>query len=628
MKTKFSKLIVAPVLLALAIHNSQFSTASAQGTAFTYEGQLQSSNGPVTGSYNFTFTLFAINNGGAAIAGPATNSSVNVSNGLFTVLVDFGPGVFVGSSNWLEIAVETNGAGSFNTLSPRQQLTPVPYAIFAEGASNVVGIVPSGALSGTYGSAVTFSNAGDSFTGNGAGLTGVNATTLNGYGYCSLPCYWNLTGNAGTTPGTDFVGTTDNEPLELHIDGSRAFRLEPNSSGAPNVIGGAAINYVFPGDVGSTIGGGGAADFLGNAGTNSAIGNFVTIGGGLQNEVENDYGTVGGGVQNLATLYSTVAGGRNNNAQAAASTVGGGEQNAANGNDSTVGGGYLNTASGVYATVPGGYTNLASGLASFAAGYGASANNNNTFVWSDGTAVGNNFSSTAANQFLIHASGGVGIGTNNTTGAPLRVVGSREGDSSQATVILENMDTTSSSSSALRVVAHGGPTQGALSVSTGWGSGTGATNILIAQFGNANAYVSQLDNNGNWTATTFNGSSDRNAKENFSAISPTEILSKVVALPISRWNYKVDKNSEHIGPMAQDFHAAFSVGLDDKHVATVDEEGVALAAIQGLDQELQAQTAKMNAKDAQIQTLEQQNEALEQRLDNLEQVVKSMEQKN
>ena len=67
---------------------------------------------------------------------------MTVSNSLFTTLVDFGPGVFTGSSNWLEIAVETNGGSSFNTLAPRQQLTPVPYAIYAEGTSNLLGILP------------------------------------------------------------------------------------------------------------------------------------------------------------------------------------------------------------------------------------------------------------------------------------------------------------------------------------------------------------------------------------------------------------------------------------------------------------------------------------------------------
>ncbi len=62
------------------------------------------------------------------------------------------------------------------------------------------------------------------------------------------------------------------------------------------------------------------------------------------------------------------------------------------------------------------------------------------------------------------------------------------------------------------------------------------------------------------------------------------MLDKVATLPIMRWNYKTDTNTVHVGPMAQDFHATFNVGPDEKHIATVDEEGVALAAIQGLSQ--------------------------------------------
>src|SRR5208337_4230139 len=88
--------------------------------------------------------------------------------------------------------------------------------------------------------------------------------------------------------------------------------------------------------------------------------------------------------------------------------------------------------------------------------------------------------------------------------------------------------------------------------------------------------------------TTWANASDRNAKENFKAVDAQEVLVRVTALPLSRWNYKEDKSSEHLGPMAQDFYASFGLGEDDRHITTVDEEGVALAAIQGLNQKLEA----------------------------------------
>jgi hypothetical protein len=137
---------IAAVLCSLLTFSN---SASAQGTAFTYQGRLNSGGSPANGSYDIAFSLYATNAGGVAIAGPVTNTAVSVTNGLFTTMVDFG-NVFTGASNWLQIAVSTNGANAFSTLSPRQQLTPVPYAVYAESANatHLVGTIPAGNLSG------------------------------------------------------------------------------------------------------------------------------------------------------------------------------------------------------------------------------------------------------------------------------------------------------------------------------------------------------------------------------------------------------------------------------------------------------------------------------------------------
>jgi hypothetical protein len=74
--------------------------------------------------------------------------SVTISNGLFTVPLSFDPGVFDGTDRWLEISVQTNG-GFLQTISPRQRITPSPYAIMANSASNLLGNLPSQQLSGT-----------------------------------------------------------------------------------------------------------------------------------------------------------------------------------------------------------------------------------------------------------------------------------------------------------------------------------------------------------------------------------------------------------------------------------------------------------------------------------------------
>jgi hypothetical protein len=112
---------------------------------------------------------------------------------------------------------------------------------------------------------------------------------------------------------------------------------------------------------------------------------------------------------------------------------------------------------------------------------------------------------------------------------------------------------------------------------------------------------------------TVNSSSDRAAKANIAAVDPRQVLERLVAIPIESWSYLSDDASiRHIGPMAQDFAAAFGVGQDDKHIATVDADGVALVAIQGLHQVIQE-------KDARLAALERQNAALEARLAAIEQ---------
>ena len=76
--------------------------------------------------------------------------------------------------------------------------------------------------------------------------------------------------------------------------------------------------------------------------------------------------------------------------------------------------------------------------------------------------------------------------------------------------------------------------------------------------------------------------------------STAEVLRKVIELPISSWGYKAeDRSVRHIGPVAQDFYAAFALGQDDRHIVDIDEGGVALAAIQGLNQKLNEKDATM-----------------------------------
>jgi len=309
-------------LLALASGNV---TGAPLGTAFTYQGQLTAGGAPANGFYDLTFRLYDADSGGSQIGSTITNTAVGVSNGLFTVTLDFGGGVFTGQARWLEIAVRTNGVGAFTTLSPRQPLTPSPYALYAPSAgaaataisaNSATTVAPNGvANTSLQANAVTSDKIADG-TITPADLSRVVLSNT----------FWRLNGNSGTTPGTHFVGTTDNQPLELRVNGLPALRLEPRPT-SPNVIGGFSGNRVAAGSDGAVIGGGGGPEF-----TNAISAHYGTIGGGWENTIESgaNSATISGGTGNQVlsgAAYATVGGGIANQigTNAIGATIAGGD---------------------------------------------------------------------------------------------------------------------------------------------------------------------------------------------------------------------------------------------------------------------------------------------------------------
>jgi len=291
---------------------------------------------------------------------------------------------------------------------------------------------------------------------------------------------------------------------------------------------------------------------------NTASGNSSAISGGESNVSTNDHSAVAGGYLNLASgANSAVAGGGGNNATGNFSFVGGGFVNQGNGIASSVLGGFANTAGGNFSAVPGGAENVASGFLSFAAGCGADTNNQNgAFVWGDGGC--GTLKASAANQFMVRASGGVVFYTN-------------------------------------------------ANLSSGVQLAAGA---------------------GSWSSL-----SDRNVKDHLVPIDTQALLTQVAALPITTWNYKSQAASiRHIGPMAQDFFAAFKVGEDDHHITEIDEGGVALAAIQGLNQKLEKLEedvrqlrAQLQEKDTLLLKQQQQIDALERQMNTMMARVQAVE---
>ena len=216
------------------------------------------------------------------------------------------------------------------------------------------------------------------------------------------------------------------------------------------------------------------------------------------------------------------------------------------------------------------------GANSFTVGRGGTAATGaDSFVFADGLA--GVFNSSLANQFLVRADGGAMI---NTTVTPTSnddfTIGTRPTTGDADADLVMRTRTGKFGRLFLR------DTDNAFFLSA---QATGA-NLL-----ETTANGARLTVGGAWT----NGSS-RLFKEGFVAVDVMDVLGKVMDMPISTWTYKNSSEGTHVGPMAEDFKAAFGLGSDNQHIATVDADGVALAAIQGLNQKLEAENAALKSR--------------------------------
>jgi hypothetical protein len=174
---KIQSISGALTLLAVSLVHLQSSTAEAQVTAFTYQGRLSDGAGPANGLYDFRFSVFDASVSGNQVGPSRTNNATQVTNGGFQATLDFG-NIFNGANYWLDVAVRTNGTtADFSPLAPRQALLPVPYAMFANTASNLSGTISSSALpsSPSFQGTVTAGF----FSGSGAALTSLVANNIS-----------------------------------------------------------------------------------------------------------------------------------------------------------------------------------------------------------------------------------------------------------------------------------------------------------------------------------------------------------------------------------------------------------------------------------------------------------------
>lgn len=724
MKTKLCHLIAAMTLLSTLLN--QLATAYAQGTAFTYQGALSDGGSPANGSYDLRFALYDALSGGAQQGDTLTNAATTVSNGLFTVTLDFG-NQFPGTNRWLELAVRTNGGGAFSLLTPRQQLLPNPYAIYAgnAGSAATAGSVPAasigagtaninisgnaatattattavnfsgslaGDVTGTQGATLAsanfprlngtnvftgtnrfagvaiVTNVNNQFSGNGGGLTNLNSTNLIG-----TIADGRLSSNVALLNGTNvFTGTNRfaGRVIATNVnnqftgtftgDGAGMTNLNVNATNF-NGVAKLAGGNTFSGD---QIFGSGAINVFGsglNGNTFQKFALFADTANGMLFEAPLDAsnnklpykfswrasspamviatdGNVGigtttpphkfdvnwGTTANFASfgdvhgsgpllyLSTTPANGtvsiqsRNGHDLIFTSWPGGGgtqnelmriKGNGSVGIGTATPSSFLDVRNG--ATIGGGDC-IAFGSGGYDLGrLGEDTNilGNNVYLNNTrGTVDGSlDFRLGGASQMTIRGNGtasNVGIGT---TAPHTQLTISQPGVGGQIALADPVNDPTgywkmcenaifNQRWGVLRYQYDNSPT----------GSSFSGAGFIMAPSGDITVY-------GEVSCVAVNLTSDRDAKKDFQPIKPREVLAKVANLPISEWQYKQDKNdtpARHIGPVAQDFSAAFALGHDDKHISMVDAAGVALAAIQGLNE-------KVEEKDARIQQLEQ-----------------------
>jgi hypothetical protein len=588
-----------------------------------------------------------------------------------------GIGAFVGGGGWDGLNVAANIASGAGAVIPGGlgNLASGKYG-FAAGrraeATNDGAFVWADSTDADFGSTVSNqfnvrAGGGARFVTSGAGMTIDGQSVLtSGSGNLATGAASFAGGGTGNTDQADysFIGGGFNNTVQF---GSSSSTI---AGGSQNIVQSNAAYAVIAGGIFNTNNGLGAA--VGGGGNNNAGEEYSTVAGGYHNSATGQFGVLGGGYLNsVPGRYGVLGGGNQNSAAGSGATVPGGELNLATGDFSFAAGqqaqalhmgsfvwadaqnaAFASTISNQFNVRAGNGLRISEGgtngnvviqpLGALGAGY--QALNFNGFYdqfssteqrfnarkdrWRlvvdqrgavDTMTIDAFNGATVLTALAILTNGNVGIGVGSPTNK-LQVGGDA--------AINGNLNFGNTARQMLDLWG----TQYAIGVQSStlyfrsdfnfsWFKG-GVHNDNVANPGAGGVEEMRLDSSGNLnvrgsvTANSLVLTSDRNAKENFEPVNGREVLEKVAALPMTRWNFKTDAAARHIGPMAQDFYTAFHVGDDERHIAVVDEGGVALAAIQGLNQ-------KLEQKETEITELKHKNDSLEKRLAALEQIIRS-----
>lgn len=607
-------------------------SALAQPTStFTYSGRLMQSNAPADGLFNITFTLHSAPTANTPVGNPNTvfRSPVSITNGLFTIPLDFGPDAFSGETRWLELTIGPAGAPPANNtlLSPRQLLSMVPQTTYARKAGAAVtadtatfatrsqgaavadlatnatlaatatrsvrsdtadtatfatrsqgaavadladlatfatrsqgaavadsAVVATKSLSlepGTHTNSVNFVNSGNSFSGSGADLTSLNAGQLTSGVVSDARLNSNiarLTANQAFT-GNNHFHNRITTGLDFGIPGAITFR-------PPD---GFAYFHIDNGPAGGRTNGKMRFSYGGSPGDFPVMTLMQDLRVGI------------GPTSPLHRLHVGEPSG--------AATINSASQRCVVEDGLTSGRAAFLAVAGPAPAVGSQRVEVQMEASQSGLGFmGTASNHPLAFV----TANQSRLAISSAGNLTVNGSGTLSFGA--AIGQLVNLVGSLYAVGVQSDTLYFR---TGNHFSWHRIGIHS---------DTAHDPGAGGLELMrLTSPGNLNV-------RGNVVANSVILSSDRNAKKDFRSVEPQSVLDKLAALPVSEWSYKSDPSVRHLGPMAQDFHAAFGVGPDDRHIATVDADGVALAAIQGLNGKFEDE---MERKDDEIASLKQ-----------------------
>jgi hypothetical protein len=446
-------------------------------------------------------------------------------------------------------------------------------ALFADDSAGVAGLGSAvvGASAFVGGGANDAVNGGDGFAGAGiAGAAGLNSFVGAGANESSLGQYSGVVSGAGNDAAgfqqcsgagqRNTVGGTVARATNGFVGaGSGNFALGNNSFVGAGAGSNATGDESFVGAGSSNVSG--ASAFVG-AGSANTAGPSSFVGAGYKNGARGSGAFVGAGGMAFFQAGSNVA----NAAGGTDTFVGAGDGNVANSTQSVVAGGVnnriLKTAAGgatgaIDAAIAGGYGNIIEPTASGGAAYAVLAGGRTNLVAGASAAIGGGSKNAATGSYGTVPGGS----DNRATGVGSFAAGTESGALQNGTFVWSD----DAGSAAL--------------------NSTAAYQFLARASGGfylfsnpaATAGVRLAPGSGAWASL-----SDRTMKTVILPLDGAAVLDKVVRLPVSEWSYTSERGVRHVGPMAQDFYAAFEVGEDDRHITTIDEDGVALAAIKGL----------------------------------------------